>query len=135
MLTNGCFDLLHVGHLKCLEDARRLGDLLIVAINSDASVRRLKGAGRPIIGQSARAAMLAALRCVDHVLVFDEDTPHRILRVLRPAVLAKGGGYSCEEIVGGEIVREYGGLVTPVGHVPGVSTSLIADTISRTPKE
>ena len=105
VFTNGCFDLLHVGHISLLEEASRLGDILIVAINSDAGVRRLKGTERPIIGQDDRARMLAALECVDHVLIFDDDTPHRLLEAIRPDVLVKGG--TTGHIVGREIVESY----------------------------
>jgi D-beta-D-heptose 7-phosphate kinase/D-beta-D-heptose 1-phosphate adenosyltransferase len=130
VLTNGCFDLLHVGHASYLEQARRLGDRLIVAINSDASVRRLKGEARPVICQADRAAMLAALAVVDYVLVFDEDTPHELLRQIRPDVLAKGGTYTPEQVVGHEVVEAYGGQVTVTGAVDGVSTTHILQRIA-----
>ncbi len=129
VLTNGCFDLLHVGHATYLEEAASQGDILVVAINSDASVGRLKGAGRPVIGQHERAAMLAALGCVDHVLVFDEDTPHEVLRGVRPDVLVKGGSYAPHEVVGREIVESYGGRIYLAGMVPGVSTTEIVDSL------
>lgn len=121
--TNGCFDLLHVGHVGYLSEAATLADVLIVAVNSDSSVRRLKGPQRPVVGERDRAAMLAALECVDHVVVFDEDTPHELLRRLRPDVLVKGGTYTLEQVVGREIVEAYGGIVRVVGAVPGVSTT------------
>ena len=121
VFTNGCFDLLHVGHVTVLEEAARLGDVLIVAINSDASVQRLKGTERPIIGETDRARMLAALACVDHVLVFDDDTPVRLLNALRPDVLVKGG--STDHIVGREIVEAYGGKVVRTSEIPGMSTT------------
>jgi D-beta-D-heptose 7-phosphate kinase/D-beta-D-heptose 1-phosphate adenosyltransferase len=119
--TNGCFDLLHVGHVSLLEEASRLGDVLIVAINSDASVRKLKGSERPIIGERDRARMLAALACVDHVLVFDDDTPHRLLDAIRPDVLVKGG--TTGHIVGREIVEAYGGQIVRTDASAGVSTT------------
>ena len=96
VFTNGCFDLLHVGHVSYLSEAAALGDVLIVGVNSDASVRRLKGPSRPVIGETDRAAMLAALACVRYVVVFDEDTPHRLLEAIRPDVLVKGGTYTPE---------------------------------------
>jgi D-beta-D-heptose 7-phosphate kinase/D-beta-D-heptose 1-phosphate adenosyltransferase len=125
VFANGCFDLLHVGHVRHLEAARALGDVLVVAVNSDASVRRLKGPERPVIGERERAELLAALRCVDHVVLFDEPTPEPLLRLLRPDILVKGGGYSLAEVVGREIVEAYGGQVEVTGHVPGVSTTRI----------
>ncbi len=129
VLTNGCFDLLHFGHVTYLQEAKMLGDLLVVAINSDASVRRLKGPDRPVIDQSQRAAMLASLECVDAVVVFDEPTPHRVLESIRPDVLVKGGTYRVEEVVGREIVEAYGGQVTVVGLVEGLSTTRIVESI------
>ncbi len=131
VFTNGCFDLLHVGHVNYLLDAAQLGDILVVAVNSDASVRRLKGADRPVISQDSRAALLAALACVDHVLGFAEDTPHTLLRQIRPDVLVKGGTYRVEEVVGRETVEEYGGRVCVVGCVEGVSTTEILDSIQQ----
>ena len=109
VFTNGCFDLLHVGHVSYLSEAAKLGNTLIVGVNSDASVRRLKGSSRPVIAESDRAAMLAALACVGYVVVFDEDTPHRLLEAIRPDVLVKGGTYTPSEVVGHEIVEAYGG--------------------------
>ncbi len=126
VLTNGCFDLLHVGHVGYLQEAAREGDCLIVAINSDDSVRRLgKGADRPIFDEDYRARMLAGLEAVDYVVTFNEDTPHALLKEIKPDVLVKGGTYSEEEIVGREIVLEYGGRVKPMGITPGVSTTEI----------
>ncbi|RPI82526.1 MAG: D-glycero-beta-D-manno-heptose 1-phosphate adenylyltransferase [Planctomycetaceae bacterium] len=126
VLTNGCFDLLHAGHVTYLQQAAQEGDCLIVALNSDNSIRRLnKGPERPIFPADQRAAMLAALEAVDHVLVFDESTPHALLERLRPDVLVKGGTYRHDEIVGWEIVEAYGGRVLPMGVVDGLSTSSI----------
>lgn len=126
VLTNGCFDLLHVGHVGYLKEAAREGDCLIVAINSDDSVRRLnKAPERPIFDQNYRAEMLAALESVDYVVVFDEDTPHAVLRALKPDVLVKGGTYRDDEIVGREVVLEYGGKVKALGITPGISTTEI----------
>lgn len=126
VLTNGCFDLLHVGHVTYLQQAAREGDCLIVAINSDESVRQLgKGADRPIFNQEQRAAMLAALEAVDYVTVFSEATPHAILSRLKPDLLVKGGTYARHEIVGRELVEAYGGQVKALGEVPGISTTLV----------
>jgi D-beta-D-heptose 7-phosphate kinase / D-beta-D-heptose 1-phosphate adenosyltransferase len=126
VLTNGCFDLLHVGHVSYLQEAAREGDCLIVAINSDASVRQLgKGADRPVFGQEQRAAMLAALEAVDYVTIFHEPTPHAILARLKPDTLVKGGGYAPHEIVGHELVEAYGGQVKALGHVPGISSTIL----------
>jgi D-beta-D-heptose 7-phosphate kinase/D-beta-D-heptose 1-phosphate adenosyltransferase len=129
VFTNGCFDLLHMGHVRYLQQARELGSCLIVAINSDDSVRRLKGASRPVIGQAERADMLGALECVDYVTVFDEDTPIPLLELLRPEVLVKGG--STGEIVGADVVEGYGGQVVKVDLVEGLSTTDIIDRILR----
>ncbi|MDB5336587.1 MAG: hldE, partial [Planctomycetaceae bacterium] len=125
VFTNGCFDLLHVGHVTVLQQAADLGDVLVVGINSDASVRRLKGPGRPVIGERDRATLLAALGCVSHVVVFDEETPLDLLQRLRPDVLVKGGTYRIDEVVGREIVESYEGEVRVVGYVEGVSTTRI----------
>jgi D-beta-D-heptose 7-phosphate kinase/D-beta-D-heptose 1-phosphate adenosyltransferase len=128
VFTNGCFDLLHIGHVTMLEECARHGDVLIVAINSDTSVRRLKGNERPIIGEQDRAKMLAALACVSHVLIFDDDTPHRVLKMIRPDVLVKRG--TTGHIVGHEIVEQYGGQVERTGEVPGFSTTALVDQIN-----
>ena len=126
VLTNGCFDLLHIGHLSYLQEASREGDCLIVAINSDRSVRRLnKAPDRPIFDEEYRAQMLAGLESVDYIVIFDEETPHAILRHLQPDVLVKGGTYSEDEIVGREVVLAYGGRVKALGVTPGVSTTEI----------
>lgn len=129
VLTNGCFDLLHVGHVTYLQAARRFGDVLIVAINSDRSVRANKGPQRPVIAEQDRAAMLAALGCVDHVLIFDDPTPHQLLAAIRPDVLVKGGDYALNQVVGREIVEAYGGQVHVTEHVPGISTSKVLERV------
>jgi D-beta-D-heptose 7-phosphate kinase/D-beta-D-heptose 1-phosphate adenosyltransferase len=131
VFTNGCFDLLHVGHVSYLEEAAALGDVLVVGLNSDASVRRLKGPERPIVAERDRAALLAALGCVDHVVLFEEDTPHRLLEAIRPDVLVKGGTYTVDQIVGHEIVERYGGRVCATGTQPGVSTTKLVADIRR----
>lgn len=123
VLTNGCFDLLHSGHLRSLEEARRAGDRLIVAVNGDASVRRLKGPGRPVRPAAERMELLAGLACVDWVVRFDADTPIRLIERLVPDVLAKGGDWSDDAIVGAEFVRARGGRVLRLAVVPGRRTS------------
>lgn len=128
--TNGCFDLLHVGHVTYLEEAASLADVLIVGVNSDLSVRRLKGPDRPVITESDRLAMLSALSCVDHVILFGEATPCEIIRSVRPDVLVKGGTYTTEQVVGHEIVEEYGGRVCVTNVVDGVSTTKIVNSLT-----
>jgi D-beta-D-heptose 7-phosphate kinase/D-beta-D-heptose 1-phosphate adenosyltransferase len=125
VFSNGCFDLLHIGHVRSLEQARSLGDRLLVAVNSDASVRRLKGAGRPLVPARQRAELLAALACVDWVVVFGQDTPLSLIRALRPDVLAKGGDWARESIVGREEVESWGGRVVRLREVPGARTSAL----------
>jgi len=127
--TNGCFDLIHPGHVQYLEDVRALGDFLIVGLNSDASVRRLKGPSRPLQDEWARARILLALRSVDAVVRFDEDTPLELIRALRPDVLAKGGDYLPEAVVGREFVEAAGGRLVLVPFLPGHSTTLIEGRI------
>ncbi len=127
VFTNGCFDLLHAGHVQYLQEAASLGDCLIVAINSDDSVRRLKGLSRPVISQQQRAMMLAALECVDHAIVFHEDTPLKLLERLQPNVLVKGG--TTPIVVGRELVESYGGEVHILSEVPEVSTTRIVSQI------
>ncbi len=123
VLTNGCFDLLHLGHVTLLDGARREGDRLIVAINSDASVRRIKGPSRPIVPEDARARVLAGLAAVDAVVVFDEPTPLELMIALRPDVIVKGGEFVADEIVGAPEVRSWGGRVKIVPFVEGFSTT------------
>ncbi|MFO7814003.1 MAG: D-glycero-beta-D-manno-heptose 1-phosphate adenylyltransferase, partial [Pelovirga sp.] len=129
VFTNGCFDLLHVGHVKYLQKARNLGDLLILGLNSDESIRRLKGPKRPLISEDERAHLLAALKCIDYVVVFNEDTPLDLIQVLRPDILVKGGDYSPDTIVGKELVESYGGRVEVVPFVDGKSTTNIIEKI------
>jgi D-beta-D-heptose 7-phosphate kinase/D-beta-D-heptose 1-phosphate adenosyltransferase len=121
--TNGCFDLLHPGHVHLLEEARASCDRLIVGLNSDASVRRLKGAPRPIQPEAARAAVLASFASVDLVCVFEEDTPEALIEALRPDLLVKGADYTLDEVVGAELVRSWGGRVALAEVLPGHSTS------------
>jgi D-beta-D-heptose 7-phosphate kinase / D-beta-D-heptose 1-phosphate adenosyltransferase len=134
VFTNGCFDILHIGHIALLEQARRQGDKLIVAINSDASVQRLKGPSRPMVGERERAQMLAALTAVDSVVVFEEDTPLATIQTIRPDVLVKGGDYTETTIVGAAEVRTWGGSVKIIPTVEGFSTTkLIAKAIASSP--
>jgi D-beta-D-heptose 7-phosphate kinase/D-beta-D-heptose 1-phosphate adenosyltransferase len=127
VFTNGCFDLLHIGHISLLEQARRFGDRVIVAINSDASVRGLKGAGRPVVGERERARVLAALTAIDAVVVFDEPTPLEVILAVRPDVIVKGGDYSVETVVGASEVQAWGGQVKIVPLVEGFSTTRLID--------
>ena len=129
VFTNGCFDLLHVGHVRSLEQARRLGDRLVVAVNADASVRALKGPGRPVVPVRERMEVLAALECVDWVIQFREATPLSAIRALRPDILAKGGDWALVEIVGRAEFESWGGRVTRLTQVRGVRTSLLVDRI------
>ena len=131
VFTNGCFDILHAGHVGYLEEARHLGDRLIVAINSDASVTRLKGEGRPVNPASRRMAVLAALASVDWVLQFEDDTPERLLELIRPDVLVKGGDYAVSQVVGAEIVEAYGGQVNVLSCLDGCSTTAIVEKIQK----
>jgi len=123
VFTNGCFDILHPGHIHYLSAARKLGDSLIIGLNNDDSVHRLKGENRPVNPLEYRACMLAALWCVDMVVAFSEDTPLTLIKVLRPDVLVKGGDYKPEDIVGASEVRAYGGKVVVMPFVKGYSTS------------
>lgn len=129
VFTNGCFDLLHVGHIRYLQEARRLGDCLVVGLNSDSSVRRLKGKRRPLISQDERAHILSALDCVDYLAIFDELTPMNLLRKLKPDILVKGGDYKKSEVVGADLVESYGGRVALIPVVKGRSTSDIVKRI------
>jgi len=127
--TNGCFDIMHNGHIKFLDQARALGDILIVGLNSDAAVKRIKGAGRPIVNEQDRAAMLAALRSVDHVVVFDEDLPTQLLAEIKPAIHCKAGDYSAEGLPEAETVRKNGGEIKILPLIPGYSTSSFIERI------
>jgi D-beta-D-heptose 7-phosphate kinase/D-beta-D-heptose 1-phosphate adenosyltransferase len=136
VFTNGCFDLLHIGHITCLAEAAAMGDVLLAAVNSDDSVRRLKGPTRPVIGQNERSAMLAALACVTHVVIFEEDTPAKLIEEIRPDVLVKGGATSPHEIAGREFVESYGGVVRVTSLVDGFSTTnILASLAERNERE
>ena len=131
VFTNGVFDLLHIGHLRYLQRARALGDALIVAVNSDRSVRANKGAGRPITPERERAEVLEALACVDATVIFDQDTPLDLIAALAPDILVKGADWAEDAIVGREIVEARGGMVVRMPIEPGYSTSAIVDKIKR----
>ena len=129
VFTNGCFDLLHPGHVSYLQSARSLGDALVVGLNSDASVSRLKGPLRPVVPERDRAIMLAALESVDAVVVFTEDTPERLLRELKPAVYVKGGDYRIEDLPEAEVAAEIGAEVRVLPFKPGYSTTALIEKI------
>lgn len=129
VFTNGCFDLMHPGHVRCLAEARRLGDLLVVAVNSDASVRRNKGTGRPLVPEHDRAEVVAALASVDYVTIFDESTPQQIIGHLLPDVLVKGADWAADDIVGREEVEASGGKVVRIAIAPGYSTTQLLEKI------
>jgi rfaE bifunctional protein nucleotidyltransferase chain/domain len=131
VFTNGCFDLIHTGHTRYLAKAKSFGDLLIVAVNSDSSVRMIKGEKRPINTQAERAETLAALESVDFVTIFDEPDPHKIISDLQPDVLVKGGDWPIEKIIGGDIVKARGGKVVNVPYVEGASTTGIIEKILK----
>lgn len=129
VFTNGCFDVLHYGHVHYLAQARQLGDLLVVGLNSDASVRRLKGDGRPVNPEHARAYVLAAMEMVDYVCLFEEDTPYELIAAVKPDVLVKGGDYAVDNIVGSDIVKGRSGEVVVLPFVEGFSSSLIIEKL------
>ncbi|WHZ23934.1 MAG: D-glycero-beta-D-manno-heptose 1-phosphate adenylyltransferase [Nitrospira sp.] len=130
VFTNGCFDLMHIGHTRYLQAARNLGDLLVVGVNSDDSVRALnKGTDRPIVPEAQRAEVLAALACVDHVVIFPEPDPGALIATIQPDILVKGGDWSLDRIVGRETVEARGGLVQTIPLVPGVSTTTLMQRI------
>ncbi len=131
VFTNGCFDLLHPGHVRYLSAAKRLGDVLVVAVNSDASVRRLKGPGRPLVNERDRCEVLAALEVVDYVTTFEEDTPYALIKQLQPDVLVKGGDWKPDQIVGADVVYGRGGMVRSLPYAPGYSTTALVKRVSR----
>jgi len=133
IFTNGCFDLLHKGHIAYLKKARSIGDILVVGLNSDASVRRLKGIGRPVTAQNDRANILAGLEFVDFITIFNEDTPLNLITQLKPDILVKGADWSKDKIVGKDIVESYGGSVKVVKYVKGYSTTDILKKLKKNP--
>ncbi len=129
VFTNGCFDILHLGHLRYLEEAKEQGDVLIVGINSDRSIKEIKGQNRPIIPEYARSEMVAGLHCVDFVTIFDETTPLKLIKLIKPDVLVKGADWDLDKVVGGDFVESYGGKVYRANLLPGFSTTSIIQTI------
>ena len=131
VFTNGCFDILHYGHLHLVAAAANLGNVLVVGINSDASVKRLKGEDRPINHEQERMSQVASLLCTDAVCLFEEDTPEELIKTIRPDVLVKGGDYTIENIVGADFVQSYGGTVSIIPFVEGYSTSATIASIKK----
>jgi len=131
VFTNGCFDILHYGHTKYLQDARNYGDYLVVAVNSDSSVRKIKAKNRPVVGEADRLKVVAALGCVDFVVLFKEADPLKLIKALKPDVLVKGSDWSKDKIVGADFVESYGGKVQTIRLVKGRSTSAIIEKIAR----
>ncbi|HUT84555.1 MAG TPA: D-glycero-beta-D-manno-heptose 1-phosphate adenylyltransferase [Thermodesulfobacteriota bacterium] len=131
VFTNGCYDLIHVGHVRYLKEAKSHGDFLVVAVNSDSSVRKLKGEKRPLIPEQERAEVLSALSCVDYLVIFDEVDPHKIISYLKPDVLVKGGDWTVDTIIGRDVVEAAGGKVISLPYIEGdfSSTSKIIETI------
>lgn len=135
VFTNGCFDILHPGHIYCLQRAKSLGDYLVIGINSDDSVRRLKGDTRPYHGHDERAMQLMALACVDAVVLFSEDTPEEVIYGLKPNILVKGGDYIEDEVVGGDFIRSLGGRVEIIDLLHGHSTTKILNFVHSQKKD
>jgi len=129
VFTNGCYDLIHIGHVRCFRDSKKLGDVLIVAINSDRSVRSIKGPTRPVIPQDERAEIMSALKSVDYVTIFDQCDPLQIIASIRPDILVKGGDWDLDTIIGRDVVVSYGGKVFALPLVPGVSTTQIINKV------
>ena len=129
VFTNGCFDIIHTGHVRYLRSAREYGDVLIVGLNSDESVRNIKGGKRPIIPQADRGEVLSSLRFVDYVVIFDEPDPYTIIAAVKPDILVKGGDWRVEDIVGRDVVESYGGKVCTIPFVEGASSSRIINSI------
>lgn len=134
VFTNGCFDILHRAHIRLLRKAKSLGDILIVGLNTDSSVKRMKGKGRPFLKEKERAEILSALEMVDYVVLFPQDTPYRLIKTIRPDILVKGGDYKKEEVVGRDIVEGYGGKVYIFPMIRGVSTTKILEKIEKSKK-
>ena len=130
VFTNGCFDIIHVGHVEDLSKAKNMGDLLIVGLNSDSSVKRLKGPDRPINREEDRAKVLSALYFVDYVVIFNEETPDRLIRKVKPDILVKGGDWQMKDIVGASFIKSYGGKVATVPFVKGFSTTSLVKKMS-----
>ncbi len=131
VFTNGCFDILHIGHIRYLQEARALGDLLVIGANTDASVQKLKGPSRPLQSEADRIEILAALACVDFVTLFGEETPENLIKALRPDILVKGGDWPIDKIVGAQFVQSYGGVVKTLQFVEGRSTTKIVEKMQN----
>ncbi|HOE54484.1 MAG TPA: D-glycero-beta-D-manno-heptose 1-phosphate adenylyltransferase [Candidatus Cloacimonas acidaminovorans] len=131
VFTNGCFDILHCGHILYLEKAKALGDILILGLNSDASVKRLKGNNRPIVSEKERALVVAGLESVDYVCIFEQDTPYELIDLIQPDVLVKGGDWTIDKIVGTDIVQKKGGKVLSLNYEQGFSTTNIIERIKQ----
>ncbi|RLC51962.1 MAG: D-glycero-beta-D-manno-heptose 1-phosphate adenylyltransferase [Candidatus Cloacimonadota bacterium] len=131
VFTNGCFDIIHAGHVQYLQEAKALGDILIIGLNSDASVKRLKGAERPVNNQNDRAIVLSALKSVDYIVVFDEDTPYDLIKQIKPDILVKGGDWPENKIVGHDIVKANGGIVKSLSFRPGNSSTSIIEKMKN----
>jgi len=131
VFTNGCFDILHAGHVSYLSKAKSLGDILVIGLNSDGSVKKIKGKSRPIVSQKNRAILLAALEAVDFVVIFDELTPLELIKAIKPDVLVKGGDWKKENIVGSDFVESYGGKVKSLAYIKGLSTQGLIDKIRK----
>lgn len=131
VFTNGCFDIIHRGHVEYLNQAKSLGKYLLVGLNSDESVRKIKGKGRPINIEADRAFVLSNLKCVDAVIVFNEDTPYNLIKAVRPDILVKGGDWKEDKIVGSDVVKNYGGKVYSLKYIDSYSTSNIIDKIKK----
>jgi len=129
--TNGCFDLLHLGHIDYLSKAKDQGDILVVGVNTDDSVKRIKKEGRPITDEKSRSIIIASLRFVDAVVLFDEDTPYNMIKLIQPDVLVKGSDYKAEDIVGYDIVKARGGQIVTIDFLPGYSTTTIEEKIKK----
>ncbi|MBN2282645.1 MAG: D-glycero-beta-D-manno-heptose 1-phosphate adenylyltransferase [Deltaproteobacteria bacterium] len=132
VFTNGCFDILHVGHVRYLEEAKKLGDVLVLGLNSDSSVRAIKGPRRPVVPEEDRACVMAALESIDFVTLFDEETPLHLIETLEPHIIVKGGDWSLERIVGRDLVESRGGRVVVIPEIPGSSTTNIIEKILNT---
>jgi len=134
VFTNGCFDIIHAGHVQYLQEAKALGDILVIGLNSDASVKRLKGAERPVNDQNDRAIVLSAIKSVDYVVIFKEDTPYDIIKQIKPDILVKGGDWPEDEIVGHDIVKANGGIVKSLSFRPGNSSTSIIEKMKNNGK-
>ena len=131
VFTNGCFDILHLGHIDYLSKSKEMGDILIVGLNSDQSIKNIKGTQRPINDQYMRSMILASLFFVDIVIIFNEDTPEKLIKIIKPDILVKGGDYNIDTIVGGDIVKSYGGEIKIINYVEGYSTTNIINKINK----